>query len=52
MLQGDSNPDPQNQLELCVNVLIHWTTSNRIEIESFQLHFVHMFVCFVYTSEF
>ena len=26
LLQGDSNPDPQNQLELKVNASIHWTT--------------------------
>ena len=25
-LQGDSNPNPQNQLELKVNSSIHWTT--------------------------
>ena len=27
LLQGDSNPDPQNQLELKVNASIHRTTS-------------------------
>ena len=27
MLQGDSNPDPQTQLEQNVNASIHWTTS-------------------------
>ena len=26
LLQGNSNPDPQNQLELKVNVPIHWMT--------------------------
>ena len=25
--EGDSNPDPQNQLELKVNASIHWITS-------------------------
>ena len=24
LLQGNSNPDPQNQLELKVNIPIHW----------------------------
>ena len=27
MLQGDSNPDPQNQSELKVYASVHWTTS-------------------------
>ena len=27
LLLGDSDPDPQNQLELKVSTLIHWTTS-------------------------
>ena len=27
LLQKNSNPDPQNQLELKVNASIHWTTS-------------------------
>jgi len=27
LLQGDSNPDPHNQLELKVIAPIHWTTS-------------------------
>ena len=27
MIQWDSNPDPQNQVELEVNASIHWTTS-------------------------
>ena len=27
LLQGDSNPDPQNQLELKVNTSVYWTTS-------------------------
>ena len=26
LLQGNSNPDPQNQLELKVNIPIHWKT--------------------------
>ena len=26
LLQGDSNPDPQDQLELKGNASIHWTT--------------------------
>ena len=26
LFQGNSNPDPQNQLELKVNALIHWMT--------------------------
>ena len=28
MLEGDSNPNPQNQLELKVRASIHWTTSS------------------------
>ena len=27
LLQGDSNPDPQNQLELKVNTSVYWTSS-------------------------
>ena len=27
LLQGDLNPDPQNQLKLKVNALLHWNTS-------------------------
>ena len=27
LLQGESNPDPQNQLELKVNASTHWPTS-------------------------
>ena len=27
LLQGDSNPDPPNTLELKMNASIHWTTS-------------------------
>ena len=34
LLQGNSNPDPQNQLELKVNASIHWTTS--VNTDSFQ----------------
>ena len=34
LLQGNSNPDPQNQLELKGNVSIHWTTS--VNVDSFQ----------------
>ena len=34
LLQGDSNPDPQNQLELKDNASIHWTTS--VNVDSFQ----------------
>ena len=26
LLEGDSNQDPQNQLQLKVNASIHWTT--------------------------
>ena len=26
-LQGDSNPDPPNQLEVTVDASVHWTTS-------------------------
>ena len=36
LLQGDSNPDPQNQLELKVNAFIHWTTS--VNAESFLVY--------------
>ena len=31
LLQGDSNPDPQNQLELKVNTSIYWTTSENAD---------------------
>ena len=31
-LQGDSNLDPQNQLELKVNTSIHWTTSVNADV--------------------
>ena len=27
LLQGDSNPDPLNQLQLKTNASIHWTSS-------------------------
>ena len=31
LLQGDSNPDPQNQLELKGNASIYWTTSENTD---------------------
>ena len=34
LLQGNSNPDPQNQLELKGNASIHWTTS--VNVGRFQ----------------
>ena len=33
-------------------ILFSATQTKLIEIESFQLHFVYMCVCFVYISEF
>ena len=35
-LQGDSNPDHQNQLELKVNASIHWTTSVKVAQSSLK----------------
>ena len=35
-LQGDSNPDPQNQLQLNVNPSIHWTSSVNTDKEDVQ----------------
>ena len=31
LLQGDSNPDPPNSLELKMDTSIHWTTSVNAE---------------------
>ena len=35
-LQGDSNPDDQNQSELKVNASIHWTTSVNADSSSLK----------------
>ena len=35
-LQGDSNPDHQNQLELKVNASINWTTSVKADDSSLK----------------
>ena len=39
-LQGISNPDHRNQLELKVNASIHWTTS--VNADSSSLKDVHI----------
>ena len=39
-LQGISNPDHQNQVELKVNASIHWTTS--VNADSSSLKEVHI----------
>ena len=41
LLQGNSNQDPQNQLELKVNVPIHWMTWVNADNSSLKDVYIH-----------
>ena len=41
LLQGNSNPDPQNQLELKVNIPIHWKTWVNADNSSLKDVYIH-----------
>ena len=44
LLQGDSNPDPPNKLELNVSASVHWTTS--VNTDNSSLKDVYIFLVY------
>ena len=45
LLQGDPNPDHQNQLELKFNTSVHWTTSAKTDNLSLQEVYIPSLWC-------